>query len=859
MPPWHVAGLLPCVGIGDPPEKDRPPGVRDIDSDGERRDTAVDDEVGAHSDPTADVGDETTSDAPDTARADDSDHGGDTAADDSETDDSETPEDASRPDAEPPVTRQMPVVDAPLVDPDAPSDAETASTPDDDPEAETPSSSGTDWAAISAALAATKPDSTPEAEEPEAEAPKPDAAGNGTAAAAAAAIAAVGEEPAVTRQMPVIDAPPPTDEPAAAPGRVFDVPTVAAATTATPSTDADADADTDTATEADADAEGPDGPRHFRSGKFPAVTADEAPPDGRQLPKLALIAAPVALLVLLIAAWAIDTATHSGEVVRNVDLAGTSISGTSEDDLPGAVSELAVSTAAREVTLTSDGRTYQTTVSDLGLTIDQEATVDAAMDTGRGGFLLVQPFKWFGSFFGGNDAPLELTADDAKTVETLQRLQGADRTEPVEPTIELTANGFAMKAGQPGVGIDADEVTSELRRAVLAAPDGAIEIDAASQDEEPTFTDQQAQDLADRANGMTADGLTLTAEEYSAPVPAATLRGWLSPTVTDGQLDLAFNTDAATPALPGLLGGLTAEPKNATVTLNPSGQPVVTPGANGVECCGEGSADKVWQALRDSQPEVALEAKVVEPEHTTAEVEAWGIKQPIGGNRGFQNGAEIPSGLAAGFTTYHGAGEPRNKNIERIADEVRGAVIPPGGEFSINDRVGQRSYADGYVDAGAIREGRHVSEVGGGISQFATTTFNAAYFAGLDILESQSHSEWFTRYPPGREATMGFPHPDVRIRNNTPYGVLIWTSYTPTSITVTFYSTPHAQAEQTNKAESMNGACRVVVTTRTRTYPDGTTEQDQFKSTYRPEGKRCDGSVIPPAEPPPPPPPPPGG
>ena len=43
--------------------------------------------------------------------------------------------------------------------------------------------------------------------------------------------------------------------------------------------------------------------------------------------------------------------------------------------------------------------------------------------------------------------------------------------------------------------------------------------------------------------------------------------------------------------------------------------------------------------------------------------------------------------------------------------------------------------------AGAIRDGEHVEEVGGGVSQFATTTFNAAYFAGLDITTYQAHSE----------------------------------------------------------------------------------------------------------------------
>ena len=144
------------------------------------------------------------------------------------------------------------------------------------------------------------------------------------------------------------------------------------------------------------------------------------------------------------------------------------------------------------------------------------------------------------------------------------------------------------------------------------------------------------------------------------------------------------------------------------------------------------------------------------------------------------------------------------------------------------------------MPAGAIRDGKHVEEVGGGVSQFATTMFNAAYFAGLQIDSSQAHSEYFDRYPRGREATMGFPAPDLRFTNDTPYGIMIWTSYTESSLTITLYSTPHARGEQTAISESPSGNCTVVTTTRTITYPDGTTKSDKFRATYRPgEGQRC--------------------
>ena len=162
---------------------------------------------------------------------------------------------------------------------------------------------------------------------------------------------------------------------------------------------------------------------------------------------------------------------------------------------------------------------------------------------------------------------------------------------------------------------------------------------------------------------------------------------------------------------------------------------------------------------------VELEVVLTEPEITTEVAEGLGIVEPVGGNRAWRNGA--PATAGPGFTTYHDPGQPRVTNVHRIADLVRGAIIVPGGTFSVNEHVGPRTADKGFVPAGAIRDGEHVDEIGGGVSQFATTLFNAAYFAGLDIPVSQAHSEYFARYPRGREATMGHPAPDLQITNDT--------------------------------------------------------------------------------------------
>jgi vancomycin resistance protein YoaR len=126
-------------------------------------------------------------------------------------------------------------------------------------------------------------------------------------------------------------------------------------------------------------------------------------------------------------------------------------------------------------------------------------------------------------------------------------------------------------------------------------------------------------------------------------------------------------------------------------------------------------------------------------------------------------------------------------NIHRIADILDGTVIMPGEAFSVNGAVGPRTEENGFVLAPAIRNGEFVEEVGGGISQFATTTFNAIFFGGYDFVEYKAHSYYFSRYPLGREATVSWPSPDLRFTNDSDAGIFIDTSYTDTSITVTFY------------------------------------------------------------------------
>jgi vancomycin resistance protein YoaR len=106
------------------------------------------------------------------------------------------------------------------------------------------------------------------------------------------------------------------------------------------------------------------------------------------------------------------------------------------------------------------------------------------------------------------------------------------------------------------------------------------------------------------------------------------------------------------------------------------------------------------------------------------------------------------------FTTYYSCCQPRVTNIQRAAALLDGTIVRPGETFSMNEALGERTVERGFVAAPQIYNGRLEDAVGGGISQIATTPYNAAFFAGVKLVEHQAHQFYISRYPMGREATV---------------------------------------------------------------------------------------------------------
>lgn len=540
-----------------------------------------------------------------------------------------------------------------------------------------------------------------------------------------------------------------------------------------------------------------------------------------------------ALVVLLLGVWTIDAATGGTQVRRNVHVAGRDVGGLDEAGLATVMDEIGGRLAATPVEINAEGSKLASTLGELGVALDRTATAEAAFEARGDGFILFRPLSWLGSFFTDDDAPVELRVDTAVAAERATALGEAVKVPAVEPTLAYEDGELRAVAGRPGRALDPASVVNALNELDGDGLDGStVVIEAAMTPLAPQQSDESAATLLATVKDHLDSPLDVRFGAETRELDPAELAPYLSAQLTDsGRLVLALDQQPTLQYLAEAFADVGEEPVEPELSVS-GGEVVLSGGRNGTACCAPSAVATLSAAIEEGSTSVDLELAPKAPARDAAYFQSLGIKEEI-----------------ASFTTQHPCCAPRVDNIHRMADIVGASVIPPGGTFSLNDTVGRRTIENGFKAAPVIDgDGNFQEDVGGGVSQFSTTLFNAAFFAGLEIDEYMAHGLYISRYPYGREATLSFPGPDLKIRNITPYGVLIWPTYTDTSITVTMYSTKYIEASQSGQSEAVYGkVCSQVTTLRSRTWLDtGKTETDKFYALYAPaEGVQCDGTIRP--------------
>jgi vancomycin resistance protein YoaR len=499
-------------------------------------------------------------------------------------------------------------------------------------------------------------------------------------------------------------------------------------------------------------------------------------------------AAPIALVAWASVVFALDRVSNAGEVLGEVSVGGIELGGLSETQARRALQDLEAELAGTPIVFDVQGTRFELLPSDIGFDLDDEALLAEALQHGRDGGMGGQFRWWIGNLGGGGAASVELagTWDPAALepyLETWEEEAVADP--PFEGGITVQNGSVVPQDPRPGTGIDrqatialVDAVMLDLGRPAITVPTATVS---------PVLSPSEVGTAVANAESLIRGQVVLSRLNpdvqirFTREVLAAALRSEVVGAADNPQIELSFALEPLLEYLEPQRDEIEFEPVDAQVVIRPGDIPTIIPSRTGLLIDEDALAGAIQAAAASGSRTGPFPYKEgALPAFSTEDAEALGIERL----------------LYKATTFYTPGGDEKNlnriSNIHLIADLVNGTIVMPGETFSLNGHVGQRTEEKGFKKAGAIIGAvidccDSPANWGGGVSQFATTMYNAVFFSGLEDIEHTPHTLYISRYPEGREATLGYPDPDLKFRNNTDAAVYIQTEYTDDSITVKFF------------------------------------------------------------------------
>jgi vancomycin resistance protein YoaR len=481
------------------------------------------------------------------------------------------------------------------------------------------------------------------------------------------------------------------------------------------------------------------------------------------------------------------------------------------------------------VRVADEEQTFSLAPAESGLGVDYEATVDAVPGVSANPVSLVR------ALFGAGEIDPVPTVDRPALEAAITAVAEQTDTEPMNGSVAFENGAVVTSEAVPGRAVDVEGGADKVQAVYFGEP-GPHElplptIDLPVTEVEPAVTDAEVeQAVREFAEPAMAGPVTISADGQTATLEPVMIGAALTVTPDgDGVLTPALDGAALVDAAADALDDIGRTGKDATIRIE-NGRPVVSPGESRTGVAPDALAAAVLPVLTKvgDDRKANVELTEVEPELTTEEAHDLGVKEVV-----------------SEFTTRFPHASYRNTNIGLALRRIDNTLLLPGEVFSLNDLVGERNAANGFAVGWTIDAGRLKKDYGGGVSQVATTTYHAAFQAGLEDVYHQPHSIYFDRYPVGQEATVSWGNFDMSFKNDTPYGVLVDTGFSPSStgpgtVTVRIWSTKYFRVETSVSARSNLTSSQTVYDTSQECEPQQGWEGfsiTSYRKVWTPDGK----------------------
>ncbi|GIU95573.1 MAG: hypothetical protein KatS3mg012_2030 [Gaiellaceae bacterium] len=435
-------------------------------------------------------------------------------------------------------------------------------------------------------------------------------------------------------------------------------------------------------------------------------------------------------------------------------IAGVDVGGLSQREAIAALEARFDAIASTSVRFTVDGRSFPLTAEQLGVRPDWRGAVAAALRSSDG-FAPIRGFRRLHTrFFGAEIVPAVAVSSGALEYALDEIAKTVDRP---SSSAALVRRGLTISLvpEQAGRRLDRDAAAAVIARSVGSLERSAAPVALPVVALPPLVTADQLRPVARRARIALSAPVILRGESRSWRIPRRRIARLLA-LPRDGATKLAIAGPDADEFFASLARRVTRPPVDASFAV--AGEKVsIVPSRDGVELDVPRTARALLRAALSPTSRIASVSVVkASPEITTADARAMGITRRL-----------------SIYKTYNSGTADRITNLRLGVSLLDGTLVPPGGTFSLNGTIGERTAERGFKPAPVIIGTEYAEEVGGGTSQVATTVFNAAWEAGLEITERNPHSLYISRYQLGRDATVYWPTLDLRFRNDTKTWVLV--------------------------------------------------------------------------------------
>lgn len=469
-----------------------------------------------------------------------------------------------------------------------------------------------------------------------------------------------------------------------------------------------------------------------RSGKFPVFI-------GAAIGVLALAYVGVAVAV-------------SGSMPRGSSIAGVSVGGMTPDAAIKKLDSDLGDKLKQPFPVKLGAKTANIDPAVAGLQPDFTSSVHEVAD------FSLNPIKIIAHIGGAGALDLKSKIDEKALYKAVSAAAADLKSAPQEADFNCQAGQLKPVKPSPGRELNLKAATALLQTSWWKQGD-PLKLPGKSSTPKSTQAQLDAATEGEAKTLMSAP-VKLNVGGQSLEIPPAELCQDVTWSLRGEELKASFDGEKLKKFTLGNTKGLETEPVDARFSFS-SGSPQVVASVNGTKLDPKELADRVTLGATSTENrEVSLDLTPIPPQFSTDDANKAGVKEIIGE-----------------FATPLTADSVRTSNLTRAAQILTGKMYLPKQDFSLERDLGPLTPENGWRASGVFENGVHTTAIGGGLSQMCVTALNAAWFAGMDLIEFNPHGVYFTRYPAGRECTLWTGSLDLKWKNPNPTAVVLqgWT------------------------------------------------------------------------------------